>query len=68
LRTLLDIELWEVSVVTFPLLQGSQITAIGTKKDELAESFRKATISLRNTPLSSPASIARKCSLPLGRE
>jgi HK97 family phage prohead protease len=49
LRTLLDIELWEVSVVTFPLLQGSQITAIGTKKDALAQSFRAASASLRNT-------------------
>ena len=60
LRTLLDIELWEVSVVTFPLLQGSQITAIGTKKDVLVESFRAASISLRNTTLSSPASTTRK--------
>ena len=60
LRTLLDIELWEVSVVTFPLLQGSQITAIGTKKDELAESFRKASTSLRNTPLASPASEVKR--------
>jgi HK97 family phage prohead protease len=49
LRTLLDIELWELSVVTFPLLPGSQITAIGTKKAELAQSFRMASASLRNT-------------------
>lgn len=47
LRTLLDIELWEVSVVTFPLLQGSQVTAIGTKKDALAQTLRKASIALR---------------------
>jgi len=31
LRVLLEVELWEVSVVTFPLLHGSQVTAIGAK-------------------------------------
>ena len=46
LRTLLDIELWEVSVVTFPLLQGSQITAIGTKADAAAL-IRKAATAIR---------------------
>jgi len=30
-RHLLEIELWEVSVVTFPLLTGSHVTAIGTE-------------------------------------
>jgi HK97 family phage prohead protease len=54
LRMLLEIELWEVSVVTFPLLQGSQVTAIGTKKDEFAKSLRKVSASLRNTSLSFP--------------
>jgi HK97 family phage prohead protease len=29
LRTLREIELWEISVVTFPLLAGSKVTAIG---------------------------------------
>lgn len=29
-RTLLEIELWEISIVTFPLLEGSTVTAIGT--------------------------------------
>jgi HK97 family phage prohead protease len=43
LRTLLDIELWEVSVVTFPLLQGSQVTAIGTKS-ALATQIRQASV------------------------
>jgi hypothetical protein len=33
LRTLLEIELWEISVVTFPLLAGSQVTATGRKND-----------------------------------
>jgi uncharacterized protein len=28
-RTPLEIELWEISVVTFPLLAGSEVTAIG---------------------------------------
>jgi len=47
LRTLLDIELWEVSVVTFPLLQGSQVTAIGTKS-ALAAEIRRASARLAN--------------------
>jgi HK97 family phage prohead protease len=35
-RVLLEIELWEVSVVTFPLLPGSFVTAIGAKRDTAA--------------------------------
>jgi len=31
LRVLQEIELWEISVVTFPLLEGSSVTAIGAK-------------------------------------
>jgi uncharacterized protein len=41
-RTLLDVELWEISIVTFPLLQGSRVTEIGTKSD-LAARLRAAT-------------------------
>lgn len=32
-RILLELELWEISVVTFPLLRQSQVTAIGGKGD-----------------------------------
>jgi HK97 family phage prohead protease len=42
LRTLLEIELWEISVVTFPLLTGSQVTAIGAK-GYLASHIRSVT-------------------------
>ena len=31
IRTLLEIELWEISVVTFPLQDGSAVTGIGVK-------------------------------------
>ena len=41
-RTLLEIELWEISVVTFPLLAGSEVTAIGEKGD-LPDVIRTAT-------------------------
>jgi len=47
-RNLLEIELWEVSVVTFPLLAGSEVTAIGAKGDSLANEIRKAAAALRN--------------------
>jgi uncharacterized protein len=41
-RILEEIELWEISVVTFPLLEGSRVAAIGGKNDPLAEMIRKA--------------------------
>jgi HK97 family phage prohead protease len=44
-RTLLEIELWEISVVTFPLLAGSEVTAIGEKNDAVA--LRRAAAVLR---------------------
>jgi HK97 family phage prohead protease len=46
LRTLLEIELWEISVVTFPLLAGSQVTAVGPKGDAAVQ-IRKAAQALR---------------------
>ncbi|HVV29116.1 MAG TPA: HK97 family phage prohead protease [Rhizomicrobium sp.] len=43
-RTLLEVELWEISVVTFPLLAGSTVTAVGghRPKPDLARVFREA--------------------------
>jgi uncharacterized protein len=46
LRTLLEIELWEISVVTFPLLAGSQVTAIGTKNSDVARIVKRAATAL----------------------
>jgi uncharacterized protein len=46
LRTLLEIELWEISVVTFPMLAQSQVTAVGQKSDT-ARHIRKAAAALR---------------------
>ena len=46
LRALLEIELWEISVVTFPLLTGSQVTAVGSK-DSAAAQIRRAAEVLR---------------------
>ena len=45
-RTLLEIELWEISVVTFPLLAGSKVTATGNaRSQELARmSFQAGKI------------------------
>ncbi|HEX3810016.1 MAG TPA: HK97 family phage prohead protease [Rhizomicrobium sp.] len=47
LRTLIEVELWEVSVVTFPLLKESFVTAIGAKAAELAAVIRQAAALLR---------------------
>jgi HK97 family phage prohead protease len=46
LRHLLEIELWEISVVTFPLLAQSQVTAVGAKDDAAAQ-IRRAAEALR---------------------
>jgi hypothetical protein len=57
-RELLEVELWEISVVTFPLLKGSGVTAIGEKSDAV-KSIRAAAHSLKHT-LSFPASGAQR--------
>lgn len=41
-RILQEVELWEISVVTFPLLAGSTVTAIGARQPGLAQVFRQA--------------------------
>jgi HK97 family phage prohead protease len=46
MRTLQEIELWEISVVTFPLLRGSTVTGLGEKGDE-ARRIRRAAEILR---------------------
>ena len=48
-RTLAEIELWEISIVTFPLLKESQVTAIGAKHDALAAHIRKVSRRIANT-------------------
>lgn len=45
-RVLLEVELWEVSVVTFPLLEGSHVTAIGSAPG-IANEIRRAADALR---------------------
>lgn len=46
-RQLLEVELWEISVVTFPLLAGSTVTAIGSRQADLARVFRQAADAMR---------------------
>jgi hypothetical protein len=43
-RVLIEVELWEVSVVTFPLLEGSNVTAIGAKSDAARHIRRAADV------------------------
>ncbi len=47
-RILQEIELWEVSVVTFPLSQQSHVTAVGSKRAALAAHIQKATKQIAN--------------------
>ena len=48
LRELLEVELWEISIVTFPLLRGSGVTGLG-EKCALAAEIRKATRRMANS-------------------
>jgi len=57
-RTLLDIELWEISVVTFPMLAQSQVTAIGAK-DDWAKALRIAAHVFRSSHLPRSGEVAR---------
>jgi HK97 family phage prohead protease len=45
-RELLEVELWEISVVTFPLLAGSTVTSIGARND-LARVFAQGSAAMR---------------------
>jgi HK97 family phage prohead protease len=53
LRYLTEIDLWEISIVTFPLLAGSGVTAIGEKSD-VTKSIGNATRAFKQK-LSFPA-------------
>jgi HK97 family phage prohead protease len=46
-RTLTEIELWEISVVTFPMLPQSQVTAIGGRS-QLVEQLRVAAAAFKS--------------------
>jgi HK97 family phage prohead protease len=52
LRTLQEIELWEISVVTFPLLAGSTVTGVGEKSAALT--MRNAARAMRSNFSTSP--------------
>jgi HK97 family phage prohead protease len=45
LRTLMEVDLWEISIVTFPLLNGGGVTAMGEKR-ALIDDIRRATRTL----------------------
>ncbi len=46
-RTLLQVDLWEISIVTFPLLEAASVTAVGGKNSALAAHIRKAAALLK---------------------
>ena len=46
-RTLLQVDLWEISVVTFPLLEAANVTAVGAKGSALARQIRDMTAVLK---------------------
>ena len=46
-RTLIQVDLWEISVVTFPLLEAASVTGIGGGTDALAARMRRMAGALR---------------------
>jgi hypothetical protein len=46
-RTLIQVDLWEISVVTFPLLEAASVTGIGEKNRALADEMRQMACALR---------------------
>ncbi|HXJ00564.1 MAG TPA: HK97 family phage prohead protease [Micropepsaceae bacterium] len=46
-RTLLQVDLWEISVVTFPLLEAASVTAVGDRSSALAAKIRQMTAVLK---------------------
>ena len=46
-RTLIQVDLWEISVVTFPLLEAASVTAVGAPTAALVSAMREAALTLR---------------------
>jgi hypothetical protein len=46
-RRLLELDLWEISVVTFPMLEAASVTAIGSGGNPLAAQIRQMTSLLK---------------------
>ena len=46
-RTLIQVDLWEISVVTFPLLEAANVTGVGGRTSALADKIRQMTLALR---------------------
>jgi len=46
-RTLIELDLWEISVVTFPLLDEAAVTAVGMRPEGLACAVRSAAATVR---------------------
>jgi uncharacterized protein len=46
-RRLIQVDLWEISVVTFPLLEAASVTGIGGETSALAEKMRRMASALR---------------------
>lgn len=54
IRKLLEIELWEISIVTFPLLPGSEVTGVGVR-NTLANGLRRASAAFGYQKFVSPS-------------
>lgn len=48
-RTLQQVDLWEISVVTFPLLEAASVTRVGSKNRALADTIRQMAWALRTS-------------------
>ncbi|WP_237155542.1 HK97 family phage prohead protease [Oryzibacter oryziterrae] len=69
IRRVAEVDLWEVSIVTFPMLPGARITASGgeAKGQSLTESFSKAARHLRAEAGRGDARDGARGRVPMGR-
>ena len=49
IRSLIEVDLWEISVVTFPLLPEARVEAVKSKRAALLAAIRGATDVMRTT-------------------
>jgi hypothetical protein len=53
-RRLLEIDLWEISLVTFPMLPGARVAAVKTAPPAVAARLRSAAARLRRAAMNAP--------------
>jgi HK97 family phage prohead protease len=48
-RSLIEVDLWEISIVTFPMLPGARVASVKSRDAALAAAIRRATAMMKAT-------------------